>query len=229
MDTHDTLGIGDVLQELLGHACDESFSQSVGVVGSNTAVEADKILIRHDLVDTFTHNGVRVGVSKGELGAAFSDGGGAGGVVGTVIEETGIDFDLGSSAVLGDQHTLGQTFGFADGGHEVQITGVPFGVEVPVGSTVPAVVLHTAGEEGAPVAAGKSSGGKEIHAFVVLPALEVHADTVVVLGIDLKDSVRDFDLGDGTVIFGQKFAHFTPAPFGSLDQQSVQLRINEDA
>ena len=89
--------------------------------------------------------------------------------------------------------------------------------------------MHTAGEEGSPVAAGSHTGRKEVHTFVVLPALEVHTDTVIVFCIDLKNSVRDLHLGNGTVVFLQQFLHFTPAPCGSLDQKSVQLTIDHDA
>ena len=183
---------------------------------------------RNDLAGGFTQDGVGIDLGISEFSAAFGNAFGTGDVVGAVIEETAVDLDRRGLTVLHHDFALGKALGFANGGHEVQITGVPFGIEVPVGSTAVAIVFDGTGEEGTPVAAGKHTGRKEVNTFVVFPALEVHADTVIVFSIDFNNAVSYFEFRNGAVILLEHGKHFLPVPFAGFDHQCIEFSIHRD-
>ena len=220
---------------VVGGSTDLSSHNAHGVTGlgqigidTGTGESVVEAADRDDLAGGFTQDGIWVRHGVSEFGGTFGNGLGTGDVVGTVVEEAAGNLNGGTLTVLDNHFALSQTFGFADAGHEVKVTGIPFGVEVPVGGTAGTVAFDSAGEEGSPVAAGDNTGRKEVNTFVVFPALEVNTDTVIVFSEDFENTVGDLEFRNRTVILLEHGAHIFPVPFGGLDHESVEFGIDGD-
>ena len=111
---------------------------------------------------------------------------------------------------------------------KVDITAVPFGIEIVVTGALRADQLgrhDISGIHRLPVVAITAADGEKVGALIVFPRLKVEADLVVVFRVDLVNLNLQANLGDRHVIFAEHGGDIVAGIVFDIENQPVQIRI----
>ena len=83
-------------------------------------------------------------------------------------------------------------------------------------------------EGGRPVVPVSSADGKQVHAVVVLPVLEIDTEFIIIFPIDLDQFITHPNFRQGLIVLAEHGLHAVPGPVGQSEDQSIELAIHHD-
>ena len=134
-----------------------------------------------------------------------------------------------SGGAAADRHFAGvNDLRLALAGQEVEVLGIPLGIEVEIGGIGPACALDQSRTIRRKILHEATAGVEEVDSVVVLPRLEIETDLGVVFGIEFihGDFCTDFRRGD--IVFHQKFFDICAGKVGGFEEDQVQCFIAAD-